>query len=287
MAMSATGSASSSLRGATTTFASVPGMLYGTAWKKERTADLVDRALRLGFRGVDTACQPKHYNEKGVGEGVARSGVARSELFLQTKFTPISGQDQSRLPYDKDAPLDEQVRQSLETSLANLGTTYLDSWVLHSPLKTIEKTMTVWREFESAVAAGKVRMLGISNIYDLPMLRALYEESTVKPKFVQNRFYRESDYDKELRAFCRSHDITYQSFWTLTANPNILKSQTVREMASKRGATPEQIFFAFIRSQGAIFLTGTTSPEHMKQDLAVAGIELTAEEGASVAALLD
>lgn len=263
-------------------------MLYGTAWKKDRTADLVERALRLGFRGVDTACQPKHYNEKGVGEGVARSGVARSQLFLQTKFTPISGQDISRpLPYDKDAPLDEQARQSLQTSLANLGTTYLDSWVLHSPLKTIEKTMTVWREFESAVAAGKVRFLGISNIYDLTMLRTLYEESTVKPKFVQNRFYRESNYDKELRAFCLSHEITYQSFWTLTANPNILKSQPVREIASKRGVTPEQVLFAFIRSQGAMFLTGTTSEEHMKQDLAVLDIELTAEEGAAVAALLE
>ena len=54
-----------------------PSIFYGTAWKKDKTAELVETAIRAGFRAVDTACQPKHYNEKGVGEGLARSGVAR------------------------------------------------------------------------------------------------------------------------------------------------------------------------------------------------------------------
>lgn len=56
----------------------VPAVFYGTAWKKDKTADLVELALRTGFRGIDTACQPKHYNEPGVGEGIARSGIPRS-----------------------------------------------------------------------------------------------------------------------------------------------------------------------------------------------------------------
>jgi len=42
-------------------------LMYGTAWKKEKTAELVSLALKCGFRGIDTACQPKHYNEPGVG----------------------------------------------------------------------------------------------------------------------------------------------------------------------------------------------------------------------------
>lgn len=54
-----------------------PAVFYGTAWKKEKTADLVELALRKGFRGIDTACQPKHYNEKGVGDGIARAGLPR------------------------------------------------------------------------------------------------------------------------------------------------------------------------------------------------------------------
>ena len=81
----------------------MPRLIYGTAWKKERTAALVELALRQGFRGVDTACQPKHYNEEGVGGGLAAAfgaGLARSEIYVQTKFTPFAGQDPNDVPYD-------------------------------------------------------------------------------------------------------------------------------------------------------------------------------------------
>ena len=70
-----------------------PRIIYGTAWKKAATAALIELALRQGFRGIDTACQPKHYHEAGVGEGVAAflsDQLTRADLYLQTKFTPIS-----------------------------------------------------------------------------------------------------------------------------------------------------------------------------------------------------
>jgi diketogulonate reductase-like aldo/keto reductase len=70
----------------------MPRLLYGTAWKKEKTADLVTTAVKYGFRGVDTACQPKHYNEAGVGEAIRRlanEGISRRDLYIQTKFTPL------------------------------------------------------------------------------------------------------------------------------------------------------------------------------------------------------
>merc|ERR1719190_186336 len=85
--------------------------LYGTAWKKEATADLVVQAVRAGFRGIDTACQPKHYREELVGTAVAqlaRDGVPREHLWLQTKFTPLNGQDPKNVPYDPNAPLQTQ-----------------------------------------------------------------------------------------------------------------------------------------------------------------------------------
>ena len=104
--------------------AGLPYLIYGTAWKKSRTADLVSRALYAGFRFVDTACQPKHYDERLVGEGWTSAasglGIARDELFLQTKFTGVRGQDPEDVPYDPDAPLGEQVRQSVRASLRNL-----------------------------------------------------------------------------------------------------------------------------------------------------------------------
>src|SRR3954470_9934204 len=80
----------------------VPGLLYGTAWKEETTESLVFGALTAGFRGLDTANQRKHYDEAGVGRGLARAlhgGIRRDELFIQTKFTHLAGQDH-RLPYD-------------------------------------------------------------------------------------------------------------------------------------------------------------------------------------------
>ena len=75
----------------------VPRMIYGTAWKKERTGALVLQALQAGFRAIDTASQPKHYQEHLVGaavaDAIAGGIVHREELFLQTKFTSIDGQD--------------------------------------------------------------------------------------------------------------------------------------------------------------------------------------------------
>ena len=93
----------------------VPALIYGTAWKEDRTANLVKKALEKGFKGIDTACQPKHYQEHLVGDGLERafaSGIVREDIFLQTKFTPLPGQDPNRIPYDPQAPIQEQMSQS-------------------------------------------------------------------------------------------------------------------------------------------------------------------------------
>ena len=101
----------------------MPMLVYGTAWKKDRTADLVVRAVRAGFRAIDTACQPKHYDEPAVGEALAAladEGIGRAELWVQTKYTPYTGQDPARVPYDAHAPLEAQVDASVRASLSNL-----------------------------------------------------------------------------------------------------------------------------------------------------------------------
>lgn len=179
-----------------------PPIIYGTAWKKERTRELVLEALRAGYRAIDTACQPKHYTEELVGAALADAEaagiVARRDIYLQTKFTPISGQDPNRLPYDADAQLEEQVDQSVATSLRNLKTDYIDCLVLHSPLPTHGDTMRVWRSMERHVSSGEVRSLGVSNIYDKSALAKLHDEATVKPSVVQNRFYAETRHDAEV-----------------------------------------------------------------------------------------
>ncbi len=137
---------------------SMPQILYGTAWKKDRTAPLVATAIRSGFRGIDTACQPKHYNEPGVGEGIALAldtGLARSDLYIQSKFTPVRGQDPGNIPYDPSASLAQQVSQSLIASLRNLRTDVLDCLLLHSPLQTEAQMREVWQAMEAGVDSGR------------------------------------------------------------------------------------------------------------------------------------
>jgi diketogulonate reductase-like aldo/keto reductase len=265
----------------------VPGILYGTAWKKSDTAGLVRAAIRLGFRGIDSACQPKHYHEPGAGAGAAclHGSLAREDLYLQTKFTPVSGQDPACIPYDPKAPLPDQVRQSFAVSLRNLRTDYLDGLLLHSPFPRARQTLEVWQAMEALVDIRGVRQLGISNCYQLGQLEALYDSARIKPAVVQNRFHAETGYDREIRSFCREHRLIYQSFWTLTANPQVLAHRVVSRLASKHRRTPAQILFRYLTQIGVVPLTGTRSETHMREDLDIFQFQLAELEREEMDAL--
>jgi diketogulonate reductase-like aldo/keto reductase len=260
--------------------ASLPEFLYGTAWKEERTAALVELAVRSGFRGVDTANQRRHYFEAGVGEGLAaayRAGiVTRADLFLQTKFTYRPGQD-DRLPYDPAAMLSLQVAQSLASSLEHLGTDYVDSFVLHGPASGYgwsDADAEVWEAMKKERDHGHARLLGVSNV-SLRHLEQMVASHSEAPAFVQNRCYARLGWDREVRAFCNERRIIYQGFSLLTANMEVVRSPVVAEIAARSSATPAQIVFAFARAVGMLPLTGTSDAEHMRQDLASRSIALS------------
>jgi len=259
----------------------MPGILYGTAWKKERTTDLVCKAIDAGFRGIDTACQPKHYAEQLVGEALQRKweqGVGRESLYLQTKFTPLSSQDPEQVPYDKSAPVALQVAQSFETSVRNLRTDYVDCLILHSPLESHDQTMDAWNAMQAIQASGGARQLGISNCYDIDVFKALYADAKVKPAIVQNRFYKDTGYEAELRHWCSVQGVVFQSFWSLTANAHLLGSDTVKGLAGKYHKTEAQIFFRYLSHSGIVPLTGTSSEQHMREDLGIFDFELASED---------
>lgn len=250
-----------------------PDFLYGTAWKEERTPALVELALRAGFRAIDTANQRRHYFEEGVGQGLAaayRQGVVtRDDLFLQTKFTYQRGQDH-RLPYDPNATLSDQVAQSMASSLAHLATDHVDSYVLHGPASNHDWTdadAEVWEAMGRERDAGRTRLLGVSNV-SLGHLEQLAASGAELPTYVQNRCYARLGWDRGMRQFCRQHNIIYQGFSLLTANQEVVHHPLVASLAAAAGATPAQIVFSFARAIGILPLTGTSSAEHMKQDLA-------------------
>ena len=261
----------------------IPGFLYGTAWKEDRTAGLVELALRAGFRGIDTANQRRHYYEAGVGQALAaayREGlVDRADLFLQTKFTSQDGQDH-RLPYDPDASLRDQVAQSMASSLEHLGTEYVDSYILHGPVSGYGWTnpdAEVWEAMVKERDAGRARLLGVSNV-SLRHLEQMTATHTEAPAFVQNRCFARLGWDRNVRSFCKDREIIYQGFSLLTANSEVLRHPLVTSLALKANTRPAQVVFAFARLVGMLPLTGTSDLEHMKQDLASLDLELSAED---------
>ncbi len=261
----------------------VPTLVYGTAWKEDETARLATMAIDAGFRGIDTANQRRHYFEAAVGEALASAlaagGLKREDVFLQTKFTYVDGQDH-RLPYDPRAPLATQVGQSFASSLQHLGVDYLDSFVLHGPSTSRGLTAgdwETWQAMERLHEAGKTRLLGVSNV-NLGQLDELCAGATTKPAIVQNRCFAAMGWDRAVRQFCNERDILYQGFSLLTANREALSDRRVHEIASRAGRTVPQVIFRFALQVGMSALTGTTSAAHMREDLGVYDFELQPDE---------
>uniref|UniRef100_L2FQX1 Aldo/keto reductase, putative n=1 Tax=Colletotrichum fructicola (strain Nara gc5) TaxID=1213859 RepID=L2FQX1_COLFN len=266
---------------ASNTVAPIPRLIYGTAWKKAQTAPLV-----AVFRGLDTAAS-HHYYEEGVGAGLRTwltqnpKTIPRSSLYLQTKFSPAPS----------ELPIPDQVHEQVATSFKRLSVSkslfketvaesadaakepataedefYLDCVLLHSPFREHEDTLLAWRALESYVP-HRIRTIGISNV-DLEELQALCQDAAVKPVVVQNRLNPKEAYNTPVRVFCRERGINFQSFWTLTANPGIVKSELVGGIAAAVGVSNEVAMYGLVLGLGGVsVLDGTTNESRMKGDL--------------------
>jgi diketogulonate reductase-like aldo/keto reductase len=260
-----------------------PALCYGTAWKEERTRDLVTLALAAGFRAIDTANQRRHYHEAGVGEALAvalgEGRIGRGDLFLQSKFTDVAGQDH-RLPYDPRAPLGEQVTLSFASSLAHLGTTYLDAYLLHGPSTRAglsDEDWQIWQAMEGLHRAGLVGSLGVSNV-TAAQLALLLRHATIPPAFVQNRCYARTGWDRPVREVAAARGVRYQGFSLLTANRRELGGAVIAAIAARHQRSAAQIVFRFAIEVGMLPLTGTSSPQHMREDLDVLSFGLAPDE---------
>lgn len=261
----------------------VPRFLYGTAWKEDQTQGLTELALQQGFRGIDTANQRRHYLEAGVGQAIQsciESGLlARDDLFVQTKFTFPHGQDH-RLPYDPGASATAQVEQSFASSLEHLGLATVDSYVLHGPTQRTGLAAVdweAWRAMERIHDSGRARLLGISNV-GLDQLQQLCRDARIPPHFVQNRCFAVQGWDRDVRQFCAANGMVYQGFSLLTANVPAMGRPEITGIAERHSRTVSQIVFRFALEVGMIPLTGTTSADHMREDLDVFDFNLDPNE---------
>ncbi|MHB1260252.1 MAG: aldo/keto reductase family protein [Thermoplasmatota archaeon] len=266
--------------------AAAPPLVYGTAWKEERTEALVGAALAAGFRAIDTANQRKHYHEAGVGAALrtafAKGTLARDDVFLQTKFTHVDGQDH-RLPYDPKAPMARQVEQSFASSLEHLGVDRLDSYLLHGPSVAVgwaTEDMEAWGAMEDLQRSGSVGLIGVSNV-NADQLEELHA-AAVKPAVVQNRCFTRPFADRAVRDFCAANGIAYQGFSLLTGHRTLTRHPDVHAIAHRLGVTVPQVVFRWCLEQGMTVLTGTTSPQHMAEDLAAPDVALTETDLAAI-----
>ncbi|KAK0732650.1 NADP-dependent oxidoreductase domain-containing protein [Apiosordaria backusii] len=259
--------------------AQMPSLIYGTAWKKDRTADLVYEAIKAGFRGIDTAAMKRHYDEALVGEGIRRAIsegiVSRKDLWIQTKFTPYDPSPH----YSTTSPIPSQLSASITSSLTNLSTPdheppYLDALILHSPFQTLPENTLAWTHLSSLVP-HKIHHLGFSNSPPsfLPVFSSFLNDNPSLPRvsIIQNRLRAaEYNWDIATRRFCYEHGIRYQGFWTLTGNADVWRQErVVRELREKVGlqGLEEAWYVLLMEGEGVVVLDGTTNQEHMRGDL--------------------
>lgn len=240
-----------------------------------------------GFRAIDTAGQRKHYREDLVGEALTilheKHGIKREDLLLQSKYTSIDGQDRAQpIPYDPSSPIADQVHSSLSQSLKNLRTTYLDSYILHSPLRTPKDTLTAWSALIKAQDEGLVKQIGISNSYSVELLQYIAEATRRPVQVVQNRWYEGNGWDTDVVSYCIKNDIQYQSFWTLSGSPTLLGHSSLRAVAKTHHITPSQALFTVAQARGIIPLCGTTSESHMREALAASELVVDVQSGAGL-----
>ncbi|KAI0929998.1 hypothetical protein AcV5_006814 [Taiwanofungus camphoratus] len=194
------------------------------------------------------------------------------------EYTSLGGQDRNQpLPYNPRDDIATQIETSVQHSLENLDTSYLDSLLLHSPLETLSNTVTAWKTLIRLQDTGKAKLIGMSNTYDVELLKKLEAETGRRVQVVQNRWFEGNRWDKEVCGYCRENGIQYQSFWTLSGSPNLLAHPSLREIARTKGCTPAQALFRLAQLHGITPLSGTTNEKHMKQDVEAEEININEE----------
>lgn len=222
-------------------------------------AQAVRSAVEIGYRNIDTA--QAYGNERGVGEGVRTSGVAREELFVSTKLAAEIK--------DYDGAV-----ASIEESLNKLGLDYIDLMLIHAPQPWddfrggdyAEGNREAWRALEEAHQAGKLRSIGVSNFLEED-LEGIQEGATVTPH-VNQLLVHAGNTPTELLAYCASKGILVEAYSPI-AHGEILNNQDVQTMAEKYGVSVPQLCIAYTLQLGTVSLPKTANPDHMRSNAEV------------------
>jgi len=214
-----------------------PTIGLGT-WKSQPGAveHAVEYALKNGYKSIDTAAA--YANEKEVGEGIKASGISRSNIFLTTKL---------------DNPDQKDPAKALESSLQNLGTSYLDLWLMHWPAPMTKEGgpdhthdwLDTWKNMEKLYQEhpDKLRAIGVSN-FSLEFLQRMLKDAKVVPAVNQIELH-PSCPQIELVEFCRQKGIVVTAYSPLGSdNSPLLKHDVVTKIAAKYEVTPANVLIS-------------------------------------------
>lgn len=242
--------------------ARIPRLGLGT-WliDDDAAADAVVAAVRLGYRMVDTA--QAYGNENGVGAGVRTCGIPRDQLFVGSKVAAEHKTYQA-------------ARDSIDQTLTTMGLDYLDQMIIHSPQPWVEVNQSdnryeegnleAWRALEEAQAAGKVRVIGVSNFNEHD-LRNILDNATVKPQ-VNQVLAHIGNTPFELIDFCRAHGMLVEAYSPI-AHGAVLDNEDIKNMAARYQVSAAQLCVRYCLELGLLPLPKTANPAHMESNAAV------------------
>ena len=237
----------------------IPALGLGT-WllNDEQTEQAVIDAIALGYRHIDTA--QAYGNEKGVGEGVRKSGVDRQELFITTK---VAAEEKTY----------EGAAASIDDSLRKAGLDYFDLMIIHSPQswkevnqsddRYFEGNIQAWKALEAAYKAGKVRAIGVSNFLRED-LENLLENTEIKP-MVNQVLCHIGNTPLELIEFCQSKEIKVEAYSPI-GHGAILNRKDVKAIATKYDVSVAQLSLKYALQLGIVVIPKTSNPDHMKNN---------------------
>jgi diketogulonate reductase-like aldo/keto reductase len=223
--------------------------------------DAVKKAIEVGYRSIDTAAIYK--NEKGVGQAIRESGVAREELFITTKV------------WNGDQGYNETLR-AFDESLDKLGLDYLDLYLVHWPMPRTDKYIETYSALETLYKDGRVRSIGVSN-FQIPHLERLLKECSITPVVNQVECHPYLT-QKELKAFCKEHNIFIEAWGPLMQGGEALANEVITNIANKYGKSPAQIILRWHLQNNVIAIPKSITPSRIEENFQVFDFELSNEE---------
>ena len=220
-------------------------------------------ALGDGYRLVDTA--NAYVNEKAVGRAMKKSGLAREEIFLETKLWPSFYEDED----------------AVDKTLERLGTDYIDLLLIHQPAGNY---VAGYRQMEKACKEGKVRAIGLSN-FNQGQIEEILGLCEVKPAVLQTEVHPYFQ-ERELKEFLEREGMVIQAWYPLGhGDKALLEEPLFAELAKKYGKTNAQVILRWHIQAGNIVIPGSKNPAHIKDNFDLFDFSLTEEEMAKIAAL--